>query len=45
MPLGFFLWGYVKDIVYRTPVTSHDKMILRIVAAIETGTPQTLENT
>jgi hypothetical protein len=22
MVLGFFLWGYVKDIVYKTPVTS-----------------------
>jgi hypothetical protein len=21
-PLDFLLWGYVKDIVYRTPVTS-----------------------
>jgi hypothetical protein len=23
-PLDFFLWGYVKDIVYMTPVTSLD---------------------
>jgi hypothetical protein len=22
MPLDFFLWGYVKDIVYKTPVAS-----------------------
>jgi hypothetical protein len=21
-PLDFFLWGYIKDIVYKTPVTS-----------------------
>jgi hypothetical protein len=44
-PLNFFLWGYVKDIVYRTPVTSLDELELRIVAAIETVTPQMLENT
>jgi hypothetical protein len=44
-PFDFFLWGYVKDIVYKTPVTSLDELNLRIVAAIETVTPQMLENT
>jgi hypothetical protein len=44
-PLDFFLWGYVKDIVYKTPVTSLDEVKLRIVAAIETVTPQMLEIT
>jgi hypothetical protein len=44
-PLDFFLWGYVKNIVYKTPVTSLDELKLRIVAAIETVTPQILENT
>jgi hypothetical protein len=44
-PLDFFLWGYVRDIVYRTPVTFLDELKLRIVAAIETVTPQMLENT
>jgi hypothetical protein len=44
-PPDFFLWGYVKDTVYRTPVTSLDELKLRIVAAIETVTPQMLENT
>jgi hypothetical protein len=37
--------GYIKDIVYRTPVTSSDELKLRIVAAIETVTLQILENT
>jgi hypothetical protein len=41
-PLDFFLWRYVKDIVYKTPVTSLDELKLRIVAAIETVTPQML---
>jgi hypothetical protein len=36
----FFLWGYVKDIVYKIPVTSLDGLTLIFVAAIET-----LENT
>jgi hypothetical protein len=44
-PLDFFLWGYVKDIVYKIPVISLDELKLRIVAAIETVTPQMLENT
>jgi hypothetical protein len=45
MPLDFFLWGYVKDIVYKTPVTSLDELKLRIVAVIETATSQMLANT
>jgi hypothetical protein len=44
-PLDFFLRGYVKDIVYKTHVISFDELKLRIVAAIETVTPQMLENT
>jgi hypothetical protein len=43
--VDFFLWVYVKDIVYKIPVTSLDELKLRIVAAIETVTPQMLENT
>jgi hypothetical protein len=43
-PHDFFLWGYVKDIVYKTPVTSLDEMKFKIVAAIGTVTPQMLEN-
>jgi hypothetical protein len=43
-PLDIFLWGYVKDIVYKTPVTSLDELKLRIVGAIETVTSQVLES-
>jgi hypothetical protein len=35
----FFLWGYVKNIAYKTPVTSFDELKLRIVTAIERVTP------
>jgi hypothetical protein len=45
MLLGFFLWGYVKDIAYKTPVTSLDELKLRIVVSLERVTPQMLENT
>jgi hypothetical protein len=45
MPFDFFLGRYVKDIVYKNPVTSLDEPRLRIVVAIETVTPQLLENT
>jgi hypothetical protein len=43
-PLHFFLWGYVRDIVYKAPVSSFDELKLRIVAAIETVIPQMLES-
>jgi hypothetical protein len=39
-----FLWGYVKDIVYKTPVTSLGELKVRNVAAIERVTQQILEN-
>jgi hypothetical protein len=42
--LNLFLWGYVKDIAYKTLISLH-KLKLRIVSAIETVTPQMLENT
>jgi hypothetical protein len=42
-PLNFFLWGYVKDIVYKTPVISLDELKLRIVAVIERVTQQMLK--
>jgi hypothetical protein len=45
MLFDFFLWGYVKDIVYETPVTLLAEMKLRIVAVIETITSQMLEYT
>jgi hypothetical protein len=45
MPLDFFLWGYVKDIVYKTPVTSLNELKLGIVSAIEKVTSQMLQNT
>jgi hypothetical protein len=38
----FFLWGYVKDIVYKTPVYSLHELKLRIVATIETKCWRTL---
>jgi hypothetical protein len=44
-PLGFFLWEYVEDIVYKTSVTSLDELKLRILAGIETVARQFLENT
>jgi hypothetical protein len=44
-PLDFFPWGYIKDIIYTTLVTSLDDVKLRTVAAIETVAPQMLENT
>jgi hypothetical protein len=44
MPLDFVLWGYVKDIVYKAPVTSLNELKLRIVSAIESYTAFQFEN-
>ena len=35
-PLNFFLWGYIKDIVYRTTVRYINDLQHRIIEAIDT---------
>jgi hypothetical protein len=44
-PLDFFLWCYVKDIVYRTKVRNIDDLRHRITEAIATVYAQILEKT
>jgi hypothetical protein len=44
-PLDFFPCGYIKDIVYKTPVTSLNELKAKIVAVIEKVTPHMLEKT
>jgi hypothetical protein len=44
MPLDPFLWWHIKDIVYKTPVTSFDELKQTIVNTIETFASQMLEN-
>ena len=34
-PLGFFLWGATKNVVFETPVNSETELVCRIVAAAE----------
>lgn len=34
-PLDFFLWGYMKDLVYSTPIESREQLIDRIFEAAE----------
>lgn len=41
-PPDFFLWGYVKGIVYNTPPATPQDMKIRIRDAFETITPQML---
>lgn len=43
-PPDFFLWGYVKDVVFKTPVPTIRDLKQRITAAIESVTPAMLEN-
>ncbi|GBO20745.1 hypothetical protein AVEN_84297-1 [Araneus ventricosus] len=35
-PLDFFLWGYVKNIIYQSPIRDTDELKSRITAAIQT---------
>ncbi|KAJ4449078.1 hypothetical protein ANN_00473 [Periplaneta americana] len=44
-PPDFFLWGFVKDQVYRTPVRDLADLQERIYAAVNNVTPQMLHNT
>ena len=44
-PLDFFLWGYVKDIVYRTKVRDVNDLQHRIIEAIDTVTVDILART
>ena len=44
-PLGFFLWGYVKDKVFSTPVPDITNLKARITDAFATITEDMLENT
>ena len=44
-PLDFFLWGYVKDKVFSTPVTDITNFMARITDAFATITEHMLENT
>lgn len=43
-PLDFFVWGYIKDIVYATPVNTREELLQRIENAAQTITPQHLLN-
>ena len=44
-PLDFFLWGYIKDKVYSTPVPNVETLKARVTAALATVTMEMLENT
>ena len=44
-PLKFFLWGYIKDRVYTTPVEDCDKLKTRLHAAVGTVTEDMFQNT
>ena len=44
-PLDFFLWGYVKDRVYRTPVLDVETLQSRIIEVLATVNEEMLENT
>ena len=44
-PLDFFLWGYVKDRVYRTPVRDVETLQSRIIEVLTSVNEEMLENT
>ena len=44
-PLDFFLWSYVKDRVYRTPVRDVETLQSQIIEVLATVNEEMLENT
>ena len=44
-PLNFFLWGYVKDIVYRTKVRDTNDLQRRVIEAFDAVTVDMLTRT
>ena len=44
-PLDFFLWGYVKDRVQRTPVRDVETLQSRVIEVLATVNEEMLENT
>ena len=44
-PLDFFLWGYVKDRVYKTPVNDLEELKEKIRQAVASVTPDMIEAT
>ncbi|GBO17504.1 hypothetical protein AVEN_189164-1 [Araneus ventricosus] len=44
-PVDFFFWGYIRNIVCSENITDISDLKRRIIAAIETVTPQSLRNT
>ena len=44
-PFRLFLWGYVKDRVYRTPVRDVETLQSRIIEVLATVNEEMLENT
>ena len=44
-PMDFFLWGYVKDIVYKTKIRDINDLKERIIDAIATVDEAMLERT
>ncbi|KAJ8874381.1 hypothetical protein PR048_025229 [Dryococelus australis] len=38
-PLDYILWGYMKGVIYETPVKSEEALLARIITAVDLGTP------
>uniref|UniRef100_A0A8D9FCZ9 Transposable element Tc3 transposase n=1 Tax=Cacopsylla melanoneura TaxID=428564 RepID=A0A8D9FCZ9_9HEMI len=43
-PNDFFLWGYLKSVVYRTPPSTIEDLKIRIQTACNNITPETFKN-
>ena len=42
-PLDFFLWGTIKEYVYRVPINTVEELNYRIIEAFAIITPEMLE--
>lgn len=41
-PMDYFIWGYLKNFVYSTPITTREDMELRLRRGVDSITPQQL---
>ena len=40
IPLDYYLWGYMKSLIYETPVASEEDLLDRIISPADVGGPR-----
>ena len=40
IPLDYYLWGHMKNLIYEIPVESEEDLLARVMAAADVGGPE-----